>query len=43
MKFELKRWLANSPTLMNQHFSGLKEASIRHEALYVEKNILVHD
>jgi hypothetical protein len=43
MKFELIRWLANSPPNTNQYFSGLKEASIRHESLYIEKNILVHD
>jgi hypothetical protein len=44
MKFELNRCLANSPAHTNQYFSGLKEASIRHESLYIEKNnILVHN
>ncbi len=35
--FELNRWLANSPTHINQYFSGLKEASIRRESLFIEK------
>jgi hypothetical protein len=44
MKFKLNRELANGPAHTNQYFSGLKKASIRHEALYIEKkNILVHD
>jgi hypothetical protein len=33
--FELNSWLANSPTHINQYFSGLKEASKRHEGLYI--------
>jgi hypothetical protein len=37
MKFELNRWFANRLTHINQYFSGLKEASKRHENLYIEK------
>jgi hypothetical protein len=37
MKFELYRWLANSPTHINKYFSGLEEVSVRHEGMYIEK------
>jgi hypothetical protein len=35
--FELNRCLANSPTHISGYFSGLEEASIRHEGRYIEE------
>jgi hypothetical protein len=37
MKFKLNRWLANSLAHTNQYLSGLKKATRKHGALYIEK------
>jgi hypothetical protein len=43
MKLKLNRWLDKGPAHTNQYFSGLTKASKRHEGLYIEKKVLVHD
>jgi hypothetical protein len=43
MKLKLNGWLAKGPAHTKQYFSGLIYALIRHEGLYIEKNVLVHD